>query len=476
MKKATLLALAITLCLLKLQAQNITGSGTTNYLPKFSGTTTVNSSMVYQTTTSQIGIGTTVPTGVLEIKNICQTTGLPALVLTNDNPCLTGSTGDLIIGRLYNSTLGTYSTRYIVTKLGLMGVNVAAPTSQLEVQSSGSSTNIALFKNNSGTATFSVLNSGNTGIGTASPTARFEIRNAVAGANPFQVYNASSASVFVMKNDGSIGVVQTTPTAMLDIKNNTINDDFRIMDVNNNTHFIIQNAGNVGIGVSNPTTYGGSLVVGAQGTGTNALDLVSTATTGWCNQLRFDNASGARHLIADDRTNNYLLIKTGYGGGAATKLRVEGNQDLTGNLAVSGTGTVTGATTLSSTLSVAGTSDFTGRVKIGNVTVPNANYMLFVEKGILAERFKCALKSDQTNWSDYVFEKDYKLMKLVELEKFVKKYKHLPNIPSAEQVYKEGIDLADMDALLLEKIEELTLYVIELEKKVELLKTQQPKW
>jgi hypothetical protein len=279
-----------------------------------------------------------------------------------------------------------------------------------------------------------------------------------------------------MKNDGSIGVVQTTPTAMLDIKNNTINDDFRIMDVNNNTHFIIQNAGNVGIGVSNPTTYGGSLVVGAQGTGTNALDLVSTATTGWCNQLRFDNASGARHLIADDRTNNYLLIKTGYGGGAATKLRVEGNQDLTGNLAVSGTGTVTGATTLSSTLSVAGTSDFTGRVKIGNVTVPNANYMLFVEKGILAERFKCALKSDQTNWSDYVFEKDYKLMKLVELEKFVKKYKHLPNIPSAEQVYKEGIDLADMDALLLEKIEELTLYVIELEKKVELLKTQQPKW
>lgn len=115
---------------------------------------------------------------------------------------------------------------------------------------------------------------------------------------------------------------------------------------------------------------------------------------------------------------------------------------------------------------IGGTADIVGRVKIGDVTIPNSDYMLYVEKGILAERYKCALKSDNTNWSDYVFAKDYKLMSISALEKYVNKNHHLPNIPSAEQVYKDGIDLADMDAKLLEKIEELSLYVIQLQKQI----------
>lgn len=103
-----------------------------------------------------------------------------------------------------------------------------------------------------------------------------------------------------------------------------------------------------------------------------------------------------------------------------------------------------------------------GKVLIGNATTPG-NYQLYVEQGILAERVKVALKST-SHWADYVFLPSYKLMPLTEVEEFIKKNNHLPNVPSAEEVHKEGIDMATMDSKLLEKIEELTLYMIELKK------------
>ena len=105
------------------------------------------------------------------------------------------------------------------------------------------------------------------------------------------------------------------------------------------------------------------------------------------------------------------------------------------------------------------------KMVIGNVSVPvSNNYRLYVEKGILTEKLKIAVSTDAVNWSDFVFEKDYKLTSLSEVEKFVKKNHHLPEIPSAKEVYQEGIDVAQMDAKLLQKIEELTLYMIELDK------------
>ncbi len=71
------------------------------------------------------------------------------------------------------------------------------------------------------------------------------------------------------------------------------------------------------------------------------------------------------------------------------------------------------------------------------------------------------------NWPDYVFEPDYKLSPLNELEVFIKKNKHLPNVPSAAQVAKDkGFDVATINKVLLEKVEELTLYTIAQEKKI----------
>ncbi len=71
----------------------------------------------------------------------------------------------------------------------------------------------------------------------------------------------------------------------------------------------------------------------------------------------------------------------------------------------------------------------------------------------------------QTGWSDYVFDKTYKLRSLKSLESYINENKHLPEIPTAAEVKDKGISVGDNQALLLKKIEELTLYVIELNKK-----------
>ena len=104
------------------------------------------------------------------------------------------------------------------------------------------------------------------------------------------------------------------------------------------------------------------------------------------------------------------------------------------------------------------------------------DYRLFVRGGILAEEVRIRLQSD---WADYVFSDDYKLPTLKETEAFINENKHLPNMPSAKQVEEEGIEMGNIIKLQQEKIEELTLYTIEQEKKlekqgeeIELLKSQ----
>jgi len=75
-------------------------------------------------------------------------------------------------------------------------------------------------------------------------------------------------------------------------------------------------------------------------------------------------------------------------------------------------------------------------------------------------------------WADYVFEKDYKLPSLASVEKYIKEKGHLPEIPSAKEVKENGVNVAEMNAKLLQKIEELTLYVIEQQKEINDFKKQ----
>lgn len=101
-------------------------------------------------------------------------------------------------------------------------------------------------------------------------------------------------------------------------------------------------------------------------------------------------------------------------------------------------------------------------------------YGLLVEKGILTEKLKVATLSS-VDWADYVFENDYKRMSLEAVEQFVKENKHLPNVPTTEEMMANGSDLVKTDAKLLEKIEELTLYMIEMNKEIKALKAENAK-
>lgn len=110
-----------------------------------------------------------------------------------------------------------------------------------------------------------------------------------------------------------------------------------------------------------------------------------------------------------------------------------------------------------------------GKIYLGATSVypdTTGNYKLFVEGGILTEKVKVALRSS-ANWADYVFASDYKLMPLKEVEQYVIANKHLPGIDSAEVLAKNGIDVAEMQSKQMEKIEELTLYIIEQNKVLE---------
>lgn len=106
----------------------------------------------------------------------------------------------------------------------------------------------------------------------------------------------------------------------------------------------------------------------------------------------------------------------------------------------------------------------------GNLGIGSSDtkgYKLAVAGKMIAESVKVKL---QGAWPDFVFQSSYQIPSLADLEKFIIENRRLPNIPSADEVENEGINLGEMDAKLLQKIEELTLHVIKQGKEIEELK------
>lgn len=182
------------------------------------------------------------------------------------------------------------------------------------------------------------------------------------------------------------------------------------------------------------------------------------------------------HLLLDDQTNNIIFnisknSTQDYGDFVIANGDV---QVVSGNLGV--------GTTPNARLDIKGTSnsysfehfivrdqysnkDFVirgdGSVEIGyDVDVPNG-YKLGVGGRAIMEEVTVKLKG---TWPDHVFSDDHPLVPLSELEHYVRTNHHLPGIPSAQEVEENGIHLGELNTKLLEKVEELTLYVIELSK------------
>ena len=228
-------------------------------------------------------------------------------------------------------------------------------------------------------------------------------------------------------------------------------------------------------GSSNPTNVTNSVAIGANAIVNQSNSMVL--------------GSGVNVGIGTSAPNNKLEISQGSAGNSglrftnltsATTPSVSTNQFLTVNssgdvvLALVGgskgafrTGAVDSSAVTSGWSLVGGTNlqnTNSGGVLIGSgITQTPAGYQLYVAQGILTEKVKVAVKNTM-DWSDKVFESGYGLKSLWEVEAYINTNKHLPGVPSAAEVVERGIDVARMDAKLLEKIEELTLYSIQLEK------------
>lgn len=107
----------------------------------------------------------------------------------------------------------------------------------------------------------------------------------------------------------------------------------------------------------------------------------------------------------------------------------------------------------------------------GKLTISNQTQKIFqIDPDGLVHGRK--IKVDVVNWPDYVFESDYDLMPIQEVKTYIEEEKHLPGIPSAEEMQSNGIDLAETNKMLVEKVEEMMLYLINQQSEIDLLKAQ----
>ena len=161
-------------------------------------------------------------------------------------------------------------------------------------------------------------------------------------------------------------------------------------------------------------------------------------------------------------------------------LHANGGLSVTGMFSVGTAMTVMGSSTSIGTLHVSGSQSIGGGLGVGgnqttqgNLTVGGA---LTVGDGFVCDsagNMKVKhLRVTTTDWPDYVFGKAYRLMPLHEVETYVNKEGHLPEIPAASEIETDGVDQGEMNKMLLQKVEELTLYIIDLRKQIEELKNK----
>ncbi|MGB3074916.1 MAG: hypothetical protein WBB36_06325, partial [Chitinophagales bacterium] len=110
-----------------------------------------------------------------------------------------------------------------------------------------------------------------------------------------------------------------------------------------------------------------------------------------------------------------------------------------------------------------------GSVMIG-ASVPATGYLLSVDGKVMCEELKVQLSE---SWPDYVFDENYSMPSISELKKFVTTNKHLPGIPAADVMKEHGLSVGEMQTKMMQKVEELSLYIIQLQDQIDALKQQQ---
>jgi uncharacterized coiled-coil protein SlyX len=329
-----------------------------------------------------------------------------------------------------------------INKDGNVGIGIASPVYPLDVRGDVNIGTVLRFANNTAT-TFGTTDTHPTIYSTAATGTAYPFLGA--GNLILQARSSGSARdvVFV----GSL-----TPAVQMVIQGST---------------------GNVGIGTATPATLSvlqvqkninnptiGAFVNTDPGVSAKALISVGStpATGGTFGSFEYLGAGRTgTGLLAADRT---MLRGNGVGGLMITA------ENAAGNIAFA-TG---GASGNNERMRIA--SD--GNISIG--TTDPKGYKLAVNGSAVATSMTVKLNSA---WPDYVFKKEYKLPALAEVKDYIDKNHHLPDMPSAAQVEKDGLNLGEINTALTKKVEELTLYLIEKneqlnkqQKEIDLLKEQ----
>ena len=265
---------------------------------------------------------------------------------------------------------------------------------------------------------------------------------------------------FVFKTNGRLGLGIQNPAELIDINGGIYTRDKGIRDwshlrliadTDNNAdeHIIfgfdgdftnytermrLTNGGNLGIGIAVPTAklhvYDNARTAVTIQTGNNL-----TGNNG----IAFQNQAGAY---------TWNIFRTDIGGSNADLVFAGGLSDNIGQL--------------NNVLRLSATGD----VSIGSGVV--AGYKLAVNGKVRAHEVELTYD----NWPDYVFEKNYALKSIEEVETYIEKEGHLPGLPAAKQVEAAGLGVAATNKMLVEKVEELTLYIIQLKKEIDALKAE----
>lgn len=202
-------------------------------------------------------------------------------------------------------------------------------------------------------------------------------------------------------------------------------------------HVYNTNSGNIGIGTTTPES---------------ALDVSKFLPEASVIIHNTGDIGGAAFQMIDDHSGSHWKFKSYYVNGGGFKIRDHANAN---DVIVVQNNARENALYFSSD----------GNVGIGT-TSPASD--LAVNGKITCKEVEVTLDG----WPDYVFEKDYNLMSLYDLEKFITTNKHLPGIPSENEMIKNGMSIGATNKMLMEKVEELTLHVIELQKQIDSLKAK----
>lgn len=457
------------------QLVNTTGlnSGTGN----ISGLLTVGENMIVSGLT---GLGVDNPMERLEVSGNIKAT---ERLFANGFEVQTGLVqGNLSVGQntLISGSVGIGSENP-AEKLDVVG-NIKASqklfADGFQVNSGQVSNNLTVDQN--------TLIGGSVGIGVVAPSEKLDVAGNIKSSGDLisvgiQIQQGSISKDLQVGEDvvvmGNIGIGIAVPQQKLDVQGNIrasqnlLSDGLQIRtgsvtenlavgsNLNVSENFTLgQNAlisGRVGIGVTQPS---------------QALDVngsINVSDYAYLNQVSAKGISAQTLNVSGNiRTESELLAN------AATITSLTAANAVIGD--INSTGVITAKIIEADEIRVPGLS--TGGEnnfnKLGINTegkVPQG-YVMAVAGDMIATRIEVQAP---TNWPDYVFEKTYKLRSLSEVEEFIRQEGHLPEMPSAQEMQEgEGYGLAQMDANLLEKIEELTLYMIALKKENETLKLQ----